>query len=111
MNEENLICSVNDVAKGEMKSFLLDGKDILIVNMDGNFYALDAVCNHMGGKLEKGHLKDNTVICPLHRCRYDVTTGKVTRQPGILSGSLGGKCGDQKKYEITIEDGNIYLVP
>lgn len=92
-----------------MRSFTTGGSEVLVVNLKGDFYGLDAICNHMNGKLVKGRLKDNLVICPVHRCRYDVTSGKVKRGAGFLVESLSGKCGDQKAYELKVEGDKIFV--
>ncbi|WP_445476284.1 Rieske (2Fe-2S) protein [Methanococcoides methylutens] len=103
------LCSTTDVPEGEMRSFATGSTEVLVVNLKGDFYGLDAICNHMGGKLVKGRLRDNLVICPVHRCRYDVTSGKVKRGAGFLVESLSGKCGDQKAYELKVEDDKVYV--
>lgn len=109
MAEYTELCSTEDVPEGEMRSFTTGDNEILVVNLKGEFYALDAICNHMGGKLVKGRLKDNLVICPVHRCRYDVTSGKVKRGAGFLVETFSGKCGDQKAYELKVENDRVYV--
>jgi nitrite reductase/ring-hydroxylating ferredoxin subunit len=42
---------VDDVEKGKMKSVELKGIDILIANVDGEFYAIDDRCGHMNALL------------------------------------------------------------
>ncbi|WP_052402731.1 Rieske (2Fe-2S) protein [Methanococcoides methylutens] len=103
------LCSTTDVPEGEMRSFTAGGNEVLVVNLKGEFYGLDAICNHMGGKLVEGRLRDNLVICPVHRCRYDVTSGKVKRGAGFLVETFSGKCGDQKAYELKVEDGKVFV--
>ncbi|NOQ48756.1 Rieske (2Fe-2S) protein [Methanococcoides sp.] len=78
------LCSSDDVQDGEMRSFSSGDNKILVVNLGGKFYAIDAICNHMGGKLVGGKLKDNIVICPRHRCEYDVTSGKIKKKRVFL---------------------------
>jgi nitrite reductase/ring-hydroxylating ferredoxin subunit len=52
------------------------GERILIANVDGRFYAMRATCNHMGGSLDKGVLDGSLVTCPLHKSKWDVTSGR-----------------------------------
>ncbi|MFZ0512656.1 MAG: hypothetical protein WAM14_13695 [Candidatus Nitrosopolaris sp.] len=33
---------VNDISSGHMKQFEFDGKEILIANVDGRFYAMES---------------------------------------------------------------------
>lgn len=37
-----------------MKGFVVKSKKILVANIDGKLYAIDSVCTHLGGPLEKG---------------------------------------------------------
>ena len=41
------VCRVSDIPKNEMKGFVVKGKNILIANLGGDFFAMDAVCSHM----------------------------------------------------------------
>ncbi|MCD4808136.1 MAG: Rieske 2Fe-2S domain-containing protein [Methanococcoides sp.] len=103
------LCSSEDVQDGEMRSFDSGDNKILVVNLGGKFYAIDAICNHMGGKLVDGKLKDNIVICPRHKCEYDVTSGKIKKKAGFFVQAFSGKCNDQISYATKVEGGKIYV--
>ena len=66
-----------------MIRFEVGENEILIANIDGSIYAMNDRCGHMNASLCKGRLVANIVECPLHKVRYDVTTGKVNREPKI----------------------------
>jgi len=68
-------CEVDDVPLGEGRAVTLDGRRIAIFRSAGGWYALDAVCPHLGGPLEDGIVCDRAVICPLHDRRFDLATG------------------------------------
>lgn len=68
-------CRVDDVPLGEGRVVTLDGRSIAVFRAAGGWYALDAVCPHMGGPLADGIVCDRAVICPLHDRRYDLATG------------------------------------
>ncbi len=72
---------VSEVETGKMKSVELKGIDVMIANVDGKYYAMDDRCGHMNAKLSMGVLKGKTVICPFHFAEFDVTTGRVTKEP------------------------------
>ena len=52
------------------------GVFIGIYNIDGNYYAMNNICPHLGGVLTYGFFDDNVVTCPLHMWEFDVQTGK-----------------------------------
>ncbi|MFW6103320.1 MAG: Rieske (2Fe-2S) protein, partial [Chloroflexota bacterium] len=41
----------NDVPPGKSVGIEVDGKNVLLANVDGTFFAIDATCSHMGGDL------------------------------------------------------------
>ncbi len=69
------VASINDVPEGEGKVVKSNGKEIALFKLEGNFYAIDNTCKHMGGPLGEGWLEDSIVTCPLHGWRYDIKTG------------------------------------
>ena len=61
---------VSDIPPGEMKKISSDGKEILVVNHDGNFYAIDDTCTHAGASLSEGQLQDCTITCGWHGVQF-----------------------------------------
>ncbi|MEK0324029.1 MAG: Rieske 2Fe-2S domain-containing protein, partial [Nitrosopumilus sp.] len=55
-----------DIPPGEMIKISEEGKDILVANVDGNYYAMDDTCTHAGANLSEGMLDDSTITCPWH---------------------------------------------
>lgn len=60
------------------------GKQVLLVNLDGELAAVSAECTHAGGPLEEGFLENGEIECPWHFGRFDLKTGGVTAAPPIL---------------------------
>ncbi len=73
-----------DIKPGQMKSFSVDGKRVLIANVAGTFFAAQDLCTHDGGTLSDGELVDGQIECPRHGGRFDAQTGKVTALPPML---------------------------
>jgi len=93
-----------------MKGFTVENKQILIANVGGTFYAIDAVCSHMNGYLPSGELKNNIVICPIHRAQFDVTTGKVYKNVNIMFKlSTGRVATNLNSYQVIVEGNNIKI--
>lgn len=74
-----------DIPSGKMKHTEVNGKEIMIANVDGKFYANDDRCGHMNARLSMGVLDKTIVICPYHFSRFDVTTGKLVSGPIQMS--------------------------
>ena len=99
------VVKTNEISEGTMKPVTIQGKEILVVNYNGNFYAINRKCTHMGGDLSKGKLDGKIVTCPRHGSRFDVTTGKSISGPKI--GFLKLKTKDESIYEVKVEGNSI----
>ncbi|MFY9871115.1 MAG: Rieske 2Fe-2S domain-containing protein [Candidatus Nitrosopolaris sp.] len=75
------VAKVNEIADGKMKHVELDGKEALIANVGGKYYAISDRCGHMNALLSMGNLTGNTVTCPFHGSKFDVMTGKKLSEP------------------------------
>jgi nitrite reductase/ring-hydroxylating ferredoxin subunit len=75
---------VSDVPRGKGKTFVVEGAEIAVFNVDGTFYAIDNTCAHLGGPLGEGILMGCTVTCPWHSWEYDVRTGEATMGEGCV---------------------------
>lgn len=82
-NEEHVeVAKTNEIANRQIKHVEVKGKEILIANIDGKFYALNDRCGHMNALLSMGNIaNDNIVTCPFHGARFDITTGKKVKEP------------------------------
>lgn len=73
------VAKVSDIQPGTMIGIEIEGKKILVANIEGQFYAMRSTCNHMRGQLDKGKLEGNIVTCPLHGSKWDVKSGKLVQ--------------------------------
>lgn len=98
MAEFVTVASVADVPPGAIYEAELDGRSLLVVNVDGELRVIDALCTHLDGPLSQGELDGYTIKCPWHGSCFDVRDGSVANRPAKTS--LG-------TYEVTIENGEI----
>lgn len=101
------VAETSEIPAGKMKMARLEEKDILIANVNGNYYAIGNRCTHAGGDLSKGSLEGNIVTCPKHGAKFDVTTGKLVSGPKILF--MHPKINDESFYEVKVEGKDILL--
>jgi 3-phenylpropionate/trans-cinnamate dioxygenase ferredoxin subunit len=99
------VAKVNDIPVGAMKSFTIEGKQVLVANVGGKFYALNGKCTHMGGDLSRGKLEGNIVTCPRHGSKFDVISGECISGPKM--GIIRIKVKDENTYEVQIEGNAI----
>ncbi|HXV67088.1 MAG TPA: Rieske 2Fe-2S domain-containing protein [Nitrosopumilaceae archaeon] len=67
---------------------------------NGEFGAVSNICNHVGGPLGEGKLDGDYIVCPWHYWKFHRITG--VGEPGFEEDQV-------PKYELKIEDGNLFL--
>ncbi len=59
----------------------VDGKQIALFNLGGEFYAIDDTCTHQGGPLSEGSVDGDQVECPWHGACFNIKSGEVIGPP------------------------------
>lgn len=101
------VAETSEIPSGKMKMVKIEDKEVLIANVNGNYYAIANRCTHKNGDLSKGSLDSNIVTCPLHGSRFDVTTGKAVSGPKIAF--FRAKTNDESSFEVKIEGNDVML--
>ena len=96
-----LVGKTSDIPSGKMTMVSTDGKDILVTNVDGNYYAMDDTCTHAGASLSEGSLDGSTVTCPWHGSTWDCKTGKMI--------AFGVQLKDLSSYKVMVESDNVFV--
>jgi nitrite reductase/ring-hydroxylating ferredoxin subunit len=71
----------DEIRPGTMKRIELQGRRILLANVNGRLCAVDDTCTHEEASLSTGVLRGELVKCPLHGSRFNVCTGEVLEDP------------------------------
>ncbi len=93
------IASVDDIPPGEGRAVEADDRIVAVFNVDGQFYAIDDACPHMGASLAEGHLEGCVVTCPLHAWRFDIRDGSWCDNPRVKTDS----------WPISVEGNEVYI--
>jgi NAD(P)H-dependent nitrite reductase small subunit len=86
MSEFHTVCKTHEVKEGEGKTVIVAGKLIALFRVEGQYYAIDDVCPHMGASLSGGYVENDIVTCPWHAWRFRVTDGTWADNPRIKIG-------------------------
>ena len=89
------------MAPGSLHKVTVDGRDIMVVNLDGTYHAVDDTCTHAGSSLSEGTLDGTSVVCGWHGAEFDCTTGKLAKFPVAVK--------DLQQYKVTVESGNVFV--
>lgn len=67
---------------GSLKEFRIGMLEILVSNVDGQFFCTSARCPHSGGApLAEGTLEGIVLTCPWHEAKFRVTDGQILEGP------------------------------
>jgi 3-phenylpropionate/trans-cinnamate dioxygenase ferredoxin component len=94
------VAHTNEIQPGEKRIVEVNGVPVVVVNLDGHFYAVEDVCTHDGGPLGEGELRDETLICPRHGAHFDVRTGNALTLPAFEP---------VPTYEVRVEGTDIWV--
>ncbi len=81
MSEWLDVAAADAVADGENVVVDVDGTEVAVFRIDGQFYAIEDVCTHDGAEIASGKLSGDEIICPRHGARFCVKTGAVQCPP------------------------------
>jgi len=66
-----LVGKTTEIIPGLMKKVSVDGNEIIVINIDGDCFAIDDTCTHAGGSLSEGNLDGSTITCVWHGAQLD----------------------------------------
>ena len=98
------VARASEIPAGSMKMIMFAGREILVANVNGKYYAIPDRCTHNNGDLSKGTLEGNVVTCPKHGQRFDLTTGKSIQGPKVGFLKLKGKDTNQVAAKVEGDD-------
>ncbi len=91
------VADIAEIPPGTAKIVTVQTVEVALFNLEGAIYALDNMCQHAGGPLGEGKIKDDIVICPWHGYRYHIKTGQYIKNP-----DMSVAC-----YPVKVENGKI----
>lgn len=93
------VAHVSQFEAGARRTIEADGREIVVINVDGSYYAVRNRCSHQGGPIGEGPVTrtvfaspesgwdprlgaDGCVLrCPWHGMEYDLSTGAAIGNP------------------------------
>lgn len=73
----------SELLPGQWRIVDVDDVEVAVVNVGGEFFAIEDVCTHDGAPLMGGALEDHQVICPRHGARFCLRTGTALTAPAF----------------------------
>jgi nitrite reductase/ring-hydroxylating ferredoxin subunit len=90
-----------DISPGNMIKASIDGKEILVTNIDDKYYAIDDSCTHSGASLSEGKINECVITCGWHAAEFNCKTGELMKFPAKIK--------NLTSYNVTVESDNIFV--
>ncbi len=98
---KTIVGKTTEIMPGQMKKISVDEKEIVVSNIDGNYFAIDDTCTHSGASLSEGKLDGSVITCDWHGAQFECKTGKLVKFPAEIA--------DLKSYKVVIESDDIFV--
>lgn len=119
MTDRTYVCEADELQPGERTILSLNGRDVGVLNVEGNYYAISNVCPHQRGPICEGAIKREldgeyvgpgkrvrefhsdtvTISCPYHGWEYDIETGE----------HVGDRRLAVPTFNVVVEDDQIFI--
>lgn len=94
------VATTSDLDEDEAMQVIVEGKELALINLGGELFALDDICTHAYASMSDGYIEGNCIECPLHGAQFDIRTGKAETPPATE---------DLGSYQVKIEDGDVFI--
>ena len=89
----------DEIVEGKPKAVRVQGRSVALFRHNGQLYATDNQCPHMGYPLTRGRVRNGVLTCDWHGWSYDMRGG----------GCFTGGCDDLDTYPVEVRDDEVYI--
>lgn len=101
MGQRIALGAASEIPEGGSIVVTINNKDVAVFRTNGQFFAIDDLCPHMGASLSGGFVEDGVVTCPWHYWRFRLSDGAWADSPKIKTGCYPVHVvGDQLELEV-----------
>jgi 3-phenylpropionate/trans-cinnamate dioxygenase ferredoxin subunit len=94
------VTSVNEVKEGQVIQVKVDGEEVALAKVQGEFLATSDVCSHEYVLLSGGWLEGEEIECPEHGSRFNMRTGEVANLPATQPIPV---------YDVRVENEDVFV--
>jgi nitrite reductase/ring-hydroxylating ferredoxin subunit len=95
------VCSLQQLQQDGRRVIAAEGRTILVLYEQGEVFALDNRCPHMGFPLHRGTVRDGVLTCHWHHAKFDLAGGCT----------LDPFADDVAAFSVDVRNGDIYVDP
>lgn len=100
MSDWVTVAKAGELAPGQWRVVDAEGTQIVVFNLDGEYFAIEDLCTHDGGQLTGGSIEGGEIVCPRHGARFCIRTGAALTAPAYEATA---------KFPVRVENGEIQV--
>lgn len=100
MSEWVTVCHIDELPPGAHRVAEVDGAQVAVFNLQGEFFAIEDVCTHDGGVLTGGPVQGDEIVCPRHGARFCIRTGDALSAPAFEATA---------KFPVRVHEGAVQV--
>src|SRR5262249_45223171 len=93
------VADLDELWSGETKGVVVAGTRVVLVNLDGEVFAFEDRCAHLGVPLSHGFLDGGSLVCFAHQWEYDPRTGVAVNPRGACL----------RRFAVRVEEGAVWV--
>ena len=93
------VADLDELAEGKPRAVRVEGQSVALFTHNGDIYATDNQCPHMGYPLTRGRVRGGVLTCDWHGWSYDMGGG----------GCFTGGCDDLTTFPVEVREDEIYI--
>ena len=75
MSDFETVALVGDVPEGQGRAFVVQGRLVAVFLKNGEYFAINDTCPHMGASLAEGYVEGDAVMGPWHAWKFCIRDG------------------------------------
>ncbi|WP_420595622.1 Rieske (2Fe-2S) protein [Deinococcus sp.] len=100
--ERILVGTLDALPEGSQTEVMVDEQSVVVINYQGQFYALRNNCTHQHYPLLGGDVDNGRITCEKHGAKFELATGKPKTLPAVKPVQL---------YKTEVEEEKVYVLP
>ncbi|MFC4452845.1 non-heme iron oxygenase ferredoxin subunit [Deinococcus sonorensis] len=102
MSDAVRVGEVAGLPEGSQTEVQVDGRSVVVVCFEGQYYALRNNCSHKDFPLLGGEVSRGRITCEKHGAQFELSSGKARTLPAVKPVQM---------YTTRVEDGVVYVQP
>ena len=94
------VASADECPPGQVLGVAAGRERIVLINVEGDFYALLDRCSHQDYPLSDGELDGTRLECIYHGAKFDVCSGRAMQLPAIRP---------VRTFPVEVRDGAVFV--